>query len=209
MDQALAALPSGDAPSRHPAGPSLGEAVIATSALLFFFVFNLIGVKFYGWLQTGMFILLCVAIVILVVPGLFAVDLKNFSPMFPFGFWATGTAGSEIGFLAALPSLFFSYAGFESLAQTAGETKEARKSLPRIFINGILISMVIFFLMSFVAFGVVPYQELSKSTYAMSDVAARFLPSWAGRCDGWSADGFHNQLECHTLRSRADTLRAR
>lgn len=182
MDQWLAnLLPFGQAlKAGYPASPSLGEAVIATGALLFFFVFNLIGVKFYGWLQTAMFILLCIAIVILVVPGLFAVDMKNFSPLFPFGFWATGTAGSEIGFLAALPSLFFSYAGFESLAQTAGETKEARKSLPRIFINGILISMVIFFLMSFVAFGVVPYQELSKSTYAMSDVAARFLPAWGG-----------------------------
>ena len=182
MDQALAnLLPFGQAlKASYPASPSLGEALVATGALLFFFVFNLIGVKFYGWLQTGMFILLCVAIAMLVVPGLFAVELKNFSPLFPYGFRATGLAGSEIGFLAALPSLFFSYAGFESLAQTAGETKEARRSLPRVFIFGILISMVIFFLMSFVAFGVVPYQELAKSTYAMSDVAARFLPSWGG-----------------------------
>src|SRR5258705_12550170 len=86
----------------YPAGPRLGEAVIATAALLFFFIFNLIGVKFYGWLQTGMFMLLCIAIVILVVPGLFAVDLKNFSPLFPYGFRASGAGGNEIGFLAAL-----------------------------------------------------------------------------------------------------------
>jgi amino acid transporter len=79
-----------------------------------------------------------------------------------------------------LPPLFFSYAGFESLAQTAGETKEARRSLPAIFINGILISMVIFFLMSLVAFGTVPYSELAKSSYAMSDAAHTFLPWWGG-----------------------------
>ncbi|HLG16628.1 MAG TPA: APC family permease, partial [Blastocatellia bacterium] len=78
------------------------------------------------------------------------------------------------------PALFFAYAGFESLAQTAGETKEARQSLPRIFVNGILISMAIFFLMSLVAFGIVPHEELAESKYAMSLVAARFLPWWGG-----------------------------
>jgi amino acid transporter len=180
LDQSLAGiLPFGQAlKESYTAGPSFGEAVVATAALLFFFIFNLVGVKFYGWLQTAMFIVLCIAIVILVVPGLFAVDMNNFTPLLPYGFWATSTPGGEVGFLAALPSLFFSYAGFESLAQTAGETKEARRSLPRIFINGILISMLIFFSMSFVAFGVVPHDELARSSYAMSDVAHRFLPLW-------------------------------
>ncbi|HEX8090885.1 MAG TPA: APC family permease, partial [Blastocatellia bacterium] len=147
---------------------------------LFFFFFNLLGVKFYGWLQTGMFIVLCIAIAVLIVPGLFAIDLKNFSPLFPYGVGISHTAEGDRGFLAALSPLFFSYGGFEGLAQTAGETKEARRSLPIIFINGILISMVIFFLMSVVAFGVMPHQELAKSSYAMSDAARKFLPWWGG-----------------------------
>jgi amino acid transporter len=180
LDEMLAGvLPFGQAlKDVYPAGPSFGEAVVATAAVLFFFVLNLIGVKFYGWLQTAMFIVLAIAIVILVVPGFFAVDMKNFSPLFPYGVWVTSTPDGEVGFLAALPALFFSYAGFESLAQTAGETKEARRTLPMVFINGLLISMLIFFSMSFVAFGVVPYQELARSSYAMSDVARRFLPWW-------------------------------
>ncbi|MEK6410530.1 MAG: APC family permease [Acidobacteriota bacterium] len=182
MDQWFAGvLPFGEALGRSYTGdPSLGEAVIATSALLFFLMFNLLGVKFYGWLQTVMVIVKCLAIVVLVVPGLFAIELKNFSPMFPHGFWATVTPEGERGFLAVLPPLFFAYAGFESLAQTAGETKDSRKSLPMIFIYGVLISMVIFFLMSFVAFGVMPYQELAQSSFAMSDAAAKYLPWWGG-----------------------------
>ncbi len=182
MDQWFAGvLPFGEALGRRYTGdPSLGEAAIATSALLFFFVFNLLGVKFYGWLQTVMVIVKCLAIVVLVVPGLFAIQSKNFSPMFPNGFWASMTPEGERGFLAVLPPLFFAYAGFESLAQTAGETRDSRKSLPMIFINGILISMVMFFLMSLVAFGVMPYQELARSSFAMSDAAARYLPWWGG-----------------------------
>jgi basic amino acid/polyamine antiporter, APA family len=182
MDQWFAgALPFGEALAESYKGdPSLGEAAIATSALLFFFLFNLLGVRFYGWLQNVMVIVKCLAIVILVVPGLFAIQGKNFSPMFPNGFWATITPEGERGFMAVLPPLFFAYAGFESLAQTAGETKNSRKSLPVIFINGILISMVMFFLMSLVAFGVTPYQELARSSFAMSDAAARYLPWWGG-----------------------------
>ncbi|GEM_PF-112704 len=182
MDQQIADLLPGGASllAAYPAAPSLGEAVIATTALLFFFFFNLIGVKFYGWLQKVMFIVLSAAIVILVVPGLFAIEWKNFSPLFPHGFWATTTESGDRGFLAILPSLFFAYAGFESLAQTAGETKDARRSLPKIFIHGVLISMLIFFSMSLVAFGTVPYDELARSSHAMSDAAARFLPSWGG-----------------------------
>ncbi|HSF24401.1 MAG TPA: APC family permease [Blastocatellia bacterium] len=165
---------------RYTSDPSLGEAVIATAALVFFLVFNLLGVKFYGRLQTVMVIVKCLAIVVLVVPGLFAIDWKNFSPMFPYGFWGAITPEGEKGFLAVLAPLFFAYAGFESLAQTAGETRDSRKSLPMIFINGVLISMVMFFLMSLVAFGVVPYQELAQSSFAMSDAAARYLPWWGG-----------------------------
>lgn len=182
MDQWFAAvLPFGqNLSSSYPSNPSLGEAVIATLSILFFFVFNMLGVKFYGWLQTAMFVVLVVAVAILVVPGLFAIDLKNFSPLFPFGFRMSQGPDGARGFLAVLAPLFFSYAGFESLAQTAGETKEARRSLPAIFVNGILISMVIFFAMSSVAFGVVPYDELARSSYAMSDAAHRFLPWWGG-----------------------------
>ena len=182
MDQWFASvLPFGESLGRsYVKDPSLGEAVIATLALLFFFVFNLLGVKFYGWLQTVMVIVKCLAIAVLVVPGLFAIQSKNFSPLFPHGFWATITPDGERGFLAVLPPLFFAYAGFESLAQTAGETKDSRKSLPMIFIYGVLISMVMFFLMSVVAFGVMPYQELARSSFAMSDAAARYLPWWGG-----------------------------
>jgi len=182
LDQSIArSIPMSESlMQRYVANPSLGEAVIATFTLIFFLLFNLAGVKFYGWLQTSMTVVLFVAVLILVVPGVFAIKLGNFWPLFPFGFWPRTGPDGPVGFLASLPPLFFSYAGFESLAQTAGETREARKSLPMIFVNGLIIGMLVFFLMSAVAFGVMPYQELAQSNYAMADAARRFLPSWGG-----------------------------
>jgi amino acid transporter len=77
-----------------------------------------------------------------------------------------------------MPMLFFSYAGFETLSQIAGETKDPTRTLPMIFIRGVLVSVVIFVLMSFVAFGVLPAEALASSQSAMADVAGVYLPSW-------------------------------
>jgi APA family basic amino acid/polyamine antiporter len=179
--QVASVLPFGQALLRsYPSDPTLGEAVIATGAVLFFLVLNLAGVKVYGRLQTTLVIILCLAIAVLVIPGLLAIDFKNFSPLFPYGVLPHVENGAARGFLAALPPLFFSYAGYEALAQTAGETKESQRSLPLVFIYGLFIGMTVFFLMSTVAFGVMPHQELAQSKYAMADAASRFLPAWGG-----------------------------
>ena len=147
--------------------PALSPVISASACLIFFFGINIIGVRYYGWIQTAMFLVLIAAVVLLVIPGLFAVNLALYDPLLPFG-WQ--------GVLAAMGPLFFSYMGFESLAQTSGETRNVRQTLPRVFLRGVTIAMLIFFFMSFVAFGVLPYQELAESASPMADVAAKFLP---------------------------------
>ena len=77
-----------------------------------------------------------ISILILVIPGLFAVNLNFYDPLLPMGFE---------GLMKAMPMLFFSYAGFETLSQVAGETKDPTKTLPMIFVRGVSISVVIFF----------------------------------------------------------------
>ena len=141
----------------------------AVIVLLVFYGINIFGIKYYGRVQIGMLIVLMISIVLLVVPGLAAVDLSYYNPILPKG-WS--------GLLSSMPVLFFSYAGFETLAQTAGETKDATRTLPVIFVRGVLASVVIFFLMSFVAFGVLPAEVLAQSQSAMADAAAVYLPPW-------------------------------
>ena len=141
----------------------------AIIVLLVFYGINIFGIKHYGRVQIGMLIVLIISILLLVVPGLAAVDLSYYNPILPKG-WS--------GLLSAMPVLFFSYAGFETLAQTAGETKNATRTLPVIFVRGVLASVVIFFLMSFVAFGVLPANVLAESQSAMADAAAVYLPPW-------------------------------
>jgi amino acid transporter len=106
----------------------------------------------------------------LIVPGLFAIHPENYRPFITHGL---------PGFAASLPPLFFAYAGFESLAQTAGEVRDSTRRLPRVFLLGIAATTVIYLLMSVVAFGVLPGQQLAASAAPMTTVASQYLPSGA------------------------------
>jgi basic amino acid/polyamine antiporter, APA family len=141
--------------------------LLAIGSLLFFYLVHVVGVRWFGRIQVAMCALLGLSIFVLVVPGLFAIHPKNYSP-----FITHGTSG----FASSLIPLFFSYAGFEALAQTAGEVKDSTHRLPLVFLKGISATAIIFILMSVVAFGVLPGARLQASGAPMTDVAAVYLP---------------------------------
>ncbi|MBI3654652.1 MAG: amino acid permease [Acidobacteria bacterium] len=143
---------------------------LALISLLFFFLIHSIGVRWFGRLQVTMCALLGLALIVLIVPGLFAIHAANYQPFISHG-------GG--GFAASLVPLFFSYAGFESLAQTAGEVKDSTRRLPKVFLKGIGAAAAVFILMSVVAFGVLPGARLQSSNAPMAEVAAVYLPAGA------------------------------
>jgi basic amino acid/polyamine antiporter, APA family len=150
--------------------PASTRTPLALASLLFFFFVHAIGVRWFGRLQVTMCALLGVSLLALIGPGLFAIRVENYQP------FVTHGAG---GFLASLAPLFFSYAGFESLAQTAGEVKDSTRRLPVVFLKGISAAALIFVLMSAVAFGVLPGARLAESSAPMAEVAAVYLPAGA------------------------------
>ena len=140
-----------------------GGMTIAVAILLFFYAIHVVGVRWFGRVQVWMCIILGLSLIVLIVPGLFAIQPVNYRPFFTRGLG---------GFAASLPPLFFAYAGFESLAQTAGEVRDSTRRLPRVFFLGIAATMTIYLLMTIVAIGVLPGQS-------MTAVASRYLPHGA------------------------------
>ena len=140
---------------------------LAIASLLFFYAIHIAGIRWFGRLQVAMCAILGLSLVVLIFPGLFAIRFENYRPFI--------THGLE-GFAMSLPPLFFAYAGFESLAQTAGEVRDSTQRLPRIFLRGILGTTVVYVLMSVVAFGVLPGEQLKASAAPMAAVASRYLP---------------------------------
>jgi amino acid transporter len=136
------------------------------TCLVFFYAIHVAGVRWFGRLQVWMCILLGISLVVLIVPGLFAIHRAWYTPFFTHGF---------SGFAASLPPLFFAYAGFESLAQTAGEVSDSTRRLPRVFVRGISATLVIYFLMSVVGLGTLPPDRLRVSAAPMAEAASRYL----------------------------------
>jgi amino acid transporter len=143
---------------------------IAISGLVFFYAVHVAGVRWFGRMQVVMSALKLLAILVLIVPGLFAIRSANYQPFVTHGF---------TGFAASLLPIFFAYAGFESVAQTAGEVKDSTRRLPVILLKGITVTSLIYVLMSVVSFGVLPGARLQASKAPMAEVASVYLPAGA------------------------------
>jgi amino acid transporter len=155
--------------SRAWLGPQHRTAV-ALASLLVLYLVHVAGVRWFGRVQVAMCALLGVSIVVLVAPGLLAIRPRHYTPFFTHGL---------AGFLASLPPVFFAYAGFESLAQAAGEVRDSTRRLPAVFLRGIAGTTAIYLLMSVVAFGVLPGERLRDSAAPMTDVASAYLHAGA------------------------------
>jgi len=143
---------------------------LALTALLIFYLIHVIGIRWFGRFQVLMSALKCLALLVLIVPGLFVLKSSNYVPFFTHG---------TSGFGASLLPLFFAYAGFESIAQTAGEVKDSTRRLPRILLKGITITALFYVFTSVVTFGVLPGGRLQTSSAPMAEVASIYLPSGA------------------------------
>ena len=143
---------------------------LALAALVVFYAIHVIGIKWFGRMQVAMSALKCLALLVLIIPGLFFLKGSNYTPFFTHG-WS--------GFGASLLPLFFAYAGFESLAQTAGEVKDSTRRLPMILLKGIIITALFYVFTSIVSFGALPGSRLQASSAPMAEVASIYLPAGA------------------------------
>jgi basic amino acid/polyamine antiporter, APA family len=143
---------------------------LALTAFVIFYLIHVIGIRWFGRFQVLMSALKCLALLVLIVPGLFVLRSENYAPFFTHG---------PSGFGASLLPLFFAYAGFESIAQTAGEVKDSTRRLPKILLKGITFTALIYVFTSVVSFGVLPGGRLQASSAPMAEVASIYLPAGA------------------------------
>jgi basic amino acid/polyamine antiporter, APA family len=145
---------------------------LALAALVVFYLIHVIGIRWFGRFQVLMSALKCLALLVLIVPGLFVLQSSNYVPFFTHG---------ASGFGASLLPLFFAYAGFESIAQTAGEVKDSTRRLPKILLKGITFTALFYVFTSIVSFGVLPGSRLQASSAPMAEVASIYLPAGAAK----------------------------
>jgi amino acid transporter len=122
---------------------------------------NVIGVKSAGRINDILTLLKLSPLVLLMIAGLafFAfnpnVASQNYSNFTPFGFGSFGVA---------LVLIFWAYVGFELGTLPASEVRNPKKTIPKAIITGIAVVTLFYLLTNFVVFGLINWQDLSKTT---------------------------------------------
>ena len=98
-----------------------------------------------------MVILKLVILMAVIGIGAFYIQPKNWSPFAPNGVG---------GVMKGVAGVFFAYIGFDAISTTAEECKNPKKDLPRSMILSLLITTVLYIIISLVLTGMVHYSEL-------------------------------------------------
>jgi APA family basic amino acid/polyamine antiporter len=83
------------------------------------------------------------------------------------------------GIFGAITLIFFAFIGFEGIANISEETKNATKIIPKALLLSLLISTVLYILVSLSAVSVIGWQGLSESKAPLTEVAVKGFGSEA------------------------------
>ncbi len=79
------------------------------------------------------------------------------------------------GIMAAVGLIFFAYIGFEDMANMAEEVKNPKKTIPKALVISIVITTVLYILVSIFAISSVGWETLSKSDAPLATIAEKGL----------------------------------
>lgn len=146
--------------------PSLRK-VVAIITLTVFYALNLIGVDAVAKIQNLIVVFMCAALAAFVAFGFFHIQPGYFDSE---GFMTGGISG----LLATGAILSFAAGGATQIVNISGEAKNPTKDMPFVIIASTAIVAVIYALVSFVAAGVLPLEQVANQP--LTSVAEQVLP---------------------------------
>jgi len=135
---------------------------------------NLLGVKEAGLFQSVTTYTKLIPFVAIATLGLLWVRPHYFS-----GFNPSGKPLFEASASIA-PLIMFAYLGMESATVPAGDVRDAERTIPRATVFGISATAMLYVLGTVTVMGVIPHEQLARSSSPFSDAASAMWGPWAG-----------------------------
>jgi len=146
---------------------SLMHHVLASAVLLAFLGVNLYGVKASGQSEDILVLIKVLILSLFAIAGLFYLRADHLLPVFNVG---------PMGALMGAAVIFVAYEGFELIPNAIHEMKDPERHLARGIVISILITTVIYILVSLVAVGNLLPEEITRyKEYALAVAARPFL----------------------------------
>ena len=156
-------------------GPSHGGLINLPASLIIILIMILliIGVKESVKFNAVMVLVKLIAIFTFIFVAAFNVDITNWQPFMPSGWFEKLDNGNTIGVLAGASIVFFAYVGFDAVSTAGDEAINPQRDLPRGIIYSLIFCTIIYIIVSALLTGVVNYQELdtpSPVAYALMKI---------------------------------------
>ena len=130
-------------------------------------VVNFIGIKESAWANTIFAIITAGGLGLIIFLGM------TYETTEPIDYFEM--PNGTIGIILAFVLIFFAFIGFEDMANVAEEVKKPKKTLPRAIVLTVIITGIIYLLVSLSVVRVVNWEELGQSAAPLAAVAERSL----------------------------------
>ncbi len=128
---------------------------------------NFIGIRESSWANTVFTIIEVSGLILIIIIGF------TISEPEPVNYFESPTGLT--GIIIAFVLIFFAFIGFEDMANVAEEVRNPKKVIPRAIILSVIISGIIYVLVSLAVVRVINWEDLSLSAAPLADVAKRGL----------------------------------
>ncbi len=136
---------------------------VAIILIIILSIINFIGIKESTWANTIFAIVTAGGLILIIFLG-FAVETVETIDYFE-------TPNGITGIILAFVLIFFAFIGFEDMANVAEEVKKPKKTIPRAIILSVVITGIIYILVSLSVIRILNWEELAASSAPLADVA--------------------------------------
>lgn len=130
-------------------------------------IVNFVGIRESSWTNTVFTIIEATGLILIIMIGFTISDPE------PVNYFESPTGFT--GIIIAFVLIFFAFIGFEDMANVAEEVRNPKKVIPKAIILSVIISGLIYVLVSLAVVRVINWQDLSLSAAPLADVAERGL----------------------------------
>jgi len=150
--------------SLFPADSSLPwKHILITGAVVAITGLNLLNAKLIGEAEDWIVLIKLVILILFIAVGVWGVDAARLAP----SAWS-----SPLGLVAGGMIIFLAYEGFELIANTAQDVRDAHRTLPRAFYSSVGFVILLYVLVAVVTVGTLPVATIvDAKDYALAEAA--------------------------------------
>ncbi len=150
-----------------PASEHLWKHILITGSVVVITLLNLLSAKLIGEAEDWIVLIKLGILVLFIAVGIWGVDSARLAP----SAWS-----SPQNLVAGGMIIFLAYEGFELIANTAQDVRDAHKTLPRAYYSGVGFVIVLYVFVSIVTVGTMPISKIvDAKDYALAEAARPFL----------------------------------